>query len=206
LKALRDPARWTALVRACPRHAHWLDGEAVTPVMPMGGVVDRVRSAGDGPPPRGLVTLGDAWACTNPSMGRGMSLGLKHAALLRRVARESDDVAADFAPATDAELRPWYDSTVLIDRSRIAGINALRAGEAPAAPQHINARVGRALFPAMSRDGDVLRAGQEIVSCLTLPRDVFARPGLAERILELAADAALPTFGPDRPGLLALLG
>src|SRR5689334_8114034 len=44
LKALRDPAKWTALVRACPRHAHWLDGEPTTAVMPMGGVVDRVRS------------------------------------------------------------------------------------------------------------------------------------------------------------------
>ena len=28
LKRLRDPAAFTALVRACPRHAHWLDGRA----------------------------------------------------------------------------------------------------------------------------------------------------------------------------------
>ena len=43
LKAVRDPARWTALVRACPRHAHWLDGEPITAVLPMGGVLNRVR-------------------------------------------------------------------------------------------------------------------------------------------------------------------
>jgi hypothetical protein len=71
--------------------------------------------------------------------------------------------------------------------------------------QHVNARVGRALLPAMARDGDVFRAGQEIVACLSLPRDVFARPGLAERVLELAADAPPPSFGPHREALLALL-
>ena len=55
LKAMRHADTWTAVVGACPRHAHWLDGEPITPVLPMGGVVDRVRSlngngagAGDG--------------------------------------------------------------------------------------------------------------------------------------------------------------
>jgi 2-polyprenyl-6-methoxyphenol hydroxylase-like FAD-dependent oxidoreductase len=205
LKALRDPAKWTALVRACPRHAHWLDGEAVTPVMPMGGVVDRLRSTNGGSPPLGLVSLGDAWACTNPSMGRGMALGLKHAATLRRVVRSNDDVPAAFAQATEAELRPWYDSTVLVDRARVVEINALRNGEAPVLSDHIGARVGRALPAAMSRDGEVFRAGLEIAACLSLPRDVFTRPGFAERVFELAADAPRPAFGPNREALLTLL-
>ena len=83
------PARWTALVGACPLHAHWLDGEPLTGVMAMGGVVDRYRAlAGNGAGPPGVVSVGDAWACTNPSLGRGMALGLAHAALLRRVVRE----------------------------------------------------------------------------------------------------------------------
>jgi len=43
LKKLRDPERWTALVAACPLHAHWLDGEPITDVLPMGGILDRYR-------------------------------------------------------------------------------------------------------------------------------------------------------------------
>jgi 2-polyprenyl-6-methoxyphenol hydroxylase-like FAD-dependent oxidoreductase len=205
LKALRDPAKWTALVRACPLHAHWLDGEPFTPVMPMGGVVDRLRSSNGAPPPLGLVSLGDAWACTNPSMGRGMSLGLKHAALLRRAVREHDDVVAAFTAATEAELRPWYDSTVLVDRSRMAEIIALRDGKAPVLSDHIGARIGRALGPAMTRDGEVFRGALEISSCLSLPREVFARPGFAERVFEAAADAPPSSFGPHRETLLTLL-
>jgi 2-polyprenyl-6-methoxyphenol hydroxylase-like FAD-dependent oxidoreductase len=211
LKALRDPARWTALVRACPRHAHWLEGEPTTPVMPMGGVVDRVRSLnGNGAGPAlGVLSLGDAWACTNPSLGRGMSLGLAHAAILRRVVRECGDRPADltakFAADTERELAPWYENTVLVDRSRMAQIEALRAGVTPPAPEQIGARVGAALPAAMSRDPEAFRAGLEISSCLTLPREVFARPGFAERVLEQAAQATRAPFGPDREGLLALL-
>jgi 2-polyprenyl-6-methoxyphenol hydroxylase-like FAD-dependent oxidoreductase len=206
LKALRDPAKWTALVRACPRHAHWLDGEPVTPVIAMGGIVDRLRSSHGGPPPLGLVSLGDAWACTNPSMGRGISLGLKHAALLRRVARDGGgDVVGAFTAATEAELRPWYDSTVLVDRARMAEIIALRNGEAPVLSDHIGARIGRALGPAMSLDGDVFRAALEITACLSLPRDVFSRPGFAERVFEAAAGAIPGSFGPQREAVLTLL-
>ena len=92
--------------------------------MPMGGVLDRRRSLnGNGAGPAlGVLSLGDAWACTNPAMGRGMTLGLAHAALLRRVVRECGDrpaeLAARFAADTERELAPWYESTVAVDRSR----------------------------------------------------------------------------------------
>jgi hypothetical protein len=59
---------------------------------------------------------------------------------------------------------------------------------------------------AMPRDPDVFRAGLEITNCLTLPQDVLARPGMAARVLELAAgakDAAPP--GPDREEALRLV-
>jgi hypothetical protein len=41
LKKLCDPKHWTALVAACPLHAHWLDGEPITDVLPMGGTCRR---------------------------------------------------------------------------------------------------------------------------------------------------------------------
>ena len=71
-------------------------------------------------------------------MGRGISLGLAHAAILRRVVREAGgrpaDLVSAYAAATEAELKPWYESTVLVDRARMAQIEALRAGLALPAP------------------------------------------------------------------------
>jgi hypothetical protein len=58
----------------------------------------------------------------------------------------------------------------------------------------------------MGRDPDVFRAGMEIMACLTLPQDVFARPGLAQRVLELSQNGdGAPQYGPERDELLKLL-
>ena len=83
-KRLRARDSWTALVAACPRHAQWLDGEPTTDVVPMGGIVDRYRHfrVDDKPVATGIASVGDAWACTNPSNGRGMTLGLIHSVWL----------------------------------------------------------------------------------------------------------------------------
>ena len=43
LKRLRDPDRWTAVVGACPLQAHWLEGEPITGIDAMSGVIDRYR-------------------------------------------------------------------------------------------------------------------------------------------------------------------
>jgi len=207
LKRLRDVTRWTALVRACPLHAHWLDGEPMTEVMPMGGVVDRYRRFTG---TAGIVSLGDAWASTNPSLGRGISLGLVHASLLRGVVGEHDDPAGlvdAFDEATERELTPWYRATVAFDRARLAEINAIRSGaELPApAPDDVAARVRAALPLAMSRDPDVFRAGLEIASCLALPQEVFARPGLAQLVLEVAGGETATLPAPDRAEVLKLV-
>jgi len=107
-----------------------------------------------------VASVGDACACTNPSMGRGIALGLSHAVRLRTPEPPSD----------------------------VAGV--MRA----------------ALFAAMPLDADVFRAGLEIIGCLALPQEVFARPGFADRVLALAeaADGA-PAWGPDREALLRLV-
>jgi len=213
LKRLRDPDRWTALVRSCPLHAHWLDGEPLTPVMPMGGVVDRYRRYGGNgmTAPAGVVSVGDAWACTNPSLGRGIALGLAHAALLRAVVRDHADDPARlvdaFDEATERELTPWYRATVAFDRARLAEIDAIRkGGEPPApAPDDLAGQVRAALPLAMSRDAEVFRAGMEISSCLALPQEVFARPGLARRVLEAAGGEVARLPAPTRAQVLELV-
>jgi 2-polyprenyl-6-methoxyphenol hydroxylase-like FAD-dependent oxidoreductase len=133
LKRLREIAPWTAVVRACPLHAHWLEGEPISDMVAMGGILDRYRRlCSDGKPvATGVALLGDSWSCTNPSLGRGMTLGLLHAQRLAEVVRVHPDDPNDFAEAwdavTEADLMPWYRETVEEDRARLNEIEALRA-------------------------------------------------------------------------------
>ena len=213
LKALGNEEAWMALVRSCPLHAHWLDGNPVTGVLPMGGVIDRYRRfVADGRPvATGVAAVGDAWACTNPSLGRGISLGLAHAALLRDVVRSELDgdplaFAEAWDEATEQELTPWYRDTVAVDRARIAEIEAIRNGLEPPGPPSFEAGLVPALFRVMAFDPELLRAGLEITGCVTLPEEVFARPGVIHRLVELAeANPPQPPPGPTREELLRLV-
>ncbi len=208
LKALRDPARWTALVGACPLHAHWLDGEPITEVLPMGGVTNRYRRfVVDGVPvATGIVSVGDDWACTNPIGGRGISIGLTQALGTAEVVRDHLDDPLALALAhdamTEARVTPWYRCTVAFDRLRTVQIQAAiqgRPAQQPAGPES-------ALGVAMLYDADLFRNFLEIMSVLALPQEVMARPGVKDRIMEVAGthEAAVPP-APSRDELLRLV-
>lgn len=208
LKRLREPDAWTRLVAACPLHAHWLDGEPITGIEPMAGVADRRRrlSAGGQPLVTGAALLADSWACTNPSQGRGISLGLRHARLLRDVARTHLDgdprqFAAAWDKVTETELAPWYDDTVATDRGRVREMDALRRGAQPPAPDPPLA----AFLSAMAHDPDLFRAFLECQAGLTTLADILARPGLLDRARKMAGEVStIPA--PGRPQILRLLG
>jgi 2-polyprenyl-6-methoxyphenol hydroxylase-like FAD-dependent oxidoreductase len=212
LTQLRDAARWTAVVAAFPMHAHWLDGEPITGVLPMAGILDRCRRlAPDGRPvATGLAVVADAWACTNPSLGRGIALGLFHATRLRDVIRTELADPHAFALAwdsvTEKELRPWYQATVAADRARLADIEAARTGTERPRPSDPAAALALALARAMAHDADIFRAFMEIGGCLTSPRLVFARPGFVDRVVEVSGHhEAMPPPGPTRAELLRLI-
>jgi 2-polyprenyl-6-methoxyphenol hydroxylase-like FAD-dependent oxidoreductase len=208
LKALRDPGRWTALVAACPLHAHWLDGEPITDVLSMGGVSNRCRRfVVDGAPvATGIISVGDASACTNPLGGRGITMGLIHAlGTVEVVQQHLDDplaLALAHDSVTEAHVTPWYRFTVESDRTRIGQIDAAIKGRSVTRPTN----PGSALSVAMMYDADLFRAFIEIFSLLALPQDVMARPGLTDRIVEVAGthDAVAPP-GPSRNELLSML-
>jgi 2-polyprenyl-6-methoxyphenol hydroxylase-like FAD-dependent oxidoreductase len=211
LKALRHPDRFTAVIAACPLHAHWLDGEPITDVLAMGGVVDRYRRlVVDGRPiVTGVAVVADAWACTNPSLGRGMTLGLLHARRLRDFVRLHLEHPAELAEVwdtvTEAELAPWYRDTVAEDRARLRDIEAARRGGERPAPIDREAALLAGLFGAAGQDPDLFRAMLETRVCLATTREVLARPGVPERILELAPDGPPRLPAPGREELLALL-
>jgi 2-polyprenyl-6-methoxyphenol hydroxylase-like FAD-dependent oxidoreductase len=212
LKKLRDPKHWMALVAACPLHAHWLDGEPITDVLAMGGILDRYRRfVVDGVPVvSGIVSVGDSWACTNPSLGRGISMGLMHALGTMEVVEQHLDNPLALALAhdsmTETRVTPWYRNTIEIDRAFIARFKALIEGRPEPQPTDPRARVGRALSVAMMYDADLFRAANEMRSLLTLPQKVMARPGMVDRILEVAGthEAVAPP-GPSRKELLDML-
>ncbi|MDQ3735721.1 MAG: FAD-dependent oxidoreductase [Actinomycetota bacterium] len=206
-KAVREPERFSQVLRVCPNHAHWLDGQPITSVLPMAGILDCYRRfVVDGSPVvTGFVAIGDAWACTNPSAGRGLSVGLLQAQQLRTLVRKHLDDPAAFAAEWDATnedaITPYYRNQIRLDRARVAEIDALRTGLEPPPPHPMTARV----LAAAATDGTVFRGLMETVHCLALPRDVFRRPHIAEK-LEKADPMFRPAApGPDRAQLLQLL-
>jgi 2-polyprenyl-6-methoxyphenol hydroxylase-like FAD-dependent oxidoreductase len=211
-KRLRDRDVWTALVAACPRHVQWLDGDPITDVLPMGGIVDRHRRfrTSDGPVATGVASVGDAYACTNPSNGRGMSLGLMHVQRLRDVTRVHLADPLEFAEVwdavTEAELMPWYRENVEDDRDRMAEIAALRDGREPEPPRGSPASLRAALLAAVPHDADAFRVHIAWRSCLTRLEEAFADREFVGRILEIARCAGCPpVMGPNQSQLLALL-
>jgi 2-polyprenyl-6-methoxyphenol hydroxylase-like FAD-dependent oxidoreductase len=208
LKALRQADRWERLIAACPAHAAWLDGEPITDVLPMAGITDRYRRfVVDGSPvATGVLAVGDAWACTNPIGGRGISLGLKHAEATAEVVRAHLDDPRGLALAHDATteacLTPWYRSTVEQDRVRAAQIDAAIQGRPAPRPT----RPADLLPIAMMYDPTLFLANLEIVSVLALPDEVLTRSGVASRIAALAAQhEPIAAPGPGRLELLELL-
>ena len=91
LRPLHDEQRWNKVIRACPLVAHWIDAEPITEIDVMAKIEDRRRHyVLDGiPVATGVVPLGDAWAATNPSVGRGLTIGFLHAVALRDVLRSA---------------------------------------------------------------------------------------------------------------------
>jgi 2-polyprenyl-6-methoxyphenol hydroxylase-like FAD-dependent oxidoreductase len=208
LRALRDIDRFTRVVGGCPGQAHWLGGQPITDVLVMGGILDRYRRfVVDGRPvATGVVAVGDAWACTNPSAGRGLSVGLLHAQRLRDAARDGladpDAVVLRFDALTERDVTPFYRDQITADRRRLAEIEALRDGNEPAPPADPTAT---ALGEAMPYDADVFRGLLEMVNCLALPQEVLNRPGFRDRIAARSGERPMGPPAPSRAELLDLV-
>ena len=207
LKELRHPDVFRRVIAACPLQAHWLDGETLTEVKPMAGIVDRYRRfVVDGTPVMtGMLAVGDAWCCTNPSAGRGISVGLVHAQALRRVVREHlgdpVELAHAWDAATEEHVTPYYRSQRAFDQHRFAEMEAIRQGQEPPPVDP----AAKAFRVAAFRDGDVFRGMVEAMTCLTTPDKVLARPGMQELIAKHGDGELFQMPGPDRQQLLALL-
>lgn len=152
----------------------------------------------------GFAAVGDAWACTNPSVARGLSIGMLHAQQLRAVIRAHLDdppaLARGWDERTQQAVAPFVHDQIAADRVRIAEMDALRDGLPPPAPAQPMAR----FQAAAAVDLDIFRNLIETVGCTALPREVLTRPAV-QQAMERADPAPPPIPGPDRDTLLQLL-
>ena len=178
----------------------------------MAGIEDRRRRlVADGEPiATGVVAVGDAWACTNPSVGRGASMAMIQAGLLRDLLRETepadhDKFARRFEEASTQVVEPLYRGTVFIDRHRLAEMAADAAGT-PYRPDDRRWAMGKALFAASLIDPDLARDYASIAAFIATPDEVFGAAGVAERVVALGMGAPqYPLPGATRGELLAAI-
>lgn len=208
MRAVRDVEVWERTIRSFPLIAHWLDGEPMTDIQLMAKIEDRHRTfvVDDRPVATGVAPVADSWACTNPSVGRGASIGLIHAQALRDLVREQglDDPVA-FARAwharTAEQVEPFYRDTLTFDRHRLGEIDAQIAG-VPYQTEDPGWAIDRAFEAASGSDPDLLRAFLEVVSLLAVKDDVLTRPGVLDR---LRAEAGTPREAPPGPSRAELV-
>lgn len=215
LKEIRKAEVWTKVVEACPLHAPWL-GEPISDVLAMSGIMDRYRRfVLDGRPvATGFLAVADAWACTNPSAGRGLTVGFKHALRLRNVLRDATadpyQIALAFDEVTEREVAPWYWAQLAVDRDRIAEITAIQQGRPHTPSSDPIVQFLSDLNRFVLADADLARALLEYGGTLTPIQDIAKRPEIVDKLAALKAEAtddvappAIP--GPDRAQLLELV-
>src|SRR3990172_4065051 len=178
----------------------------------MRGMVDRRRRfVLDGSPvATGFVAVADAWACTNPSAGRGITVGMLHAVRLRDVLRETHDdpgaLAERFDAVTETEVSPWYHAQIAADRFRFAQMEALREGREPPSPTDEMSQGCTSLLATMMADPDLFRAGLEYIGTITPIQHILRRPDVVRRVAAaMEAMRASPLPGPNRRQLLELV-
>lgn len=180
----------------------WLDG--ATPVgdpMPMAGLENRRRSlVADGAPlVTGYVLVGDACVQTNPTFGRGVSLGLAHARTiadrLERLDQDPADWAVETHEATEQCLGQWFEQQVATDAARLAEL----AGGAH--DDSLTARVLTALAVLREEDAHVRVAAERVYHMLLTPAELMADRKVARRVLAFLRehpDLRRDHVGPNR--------
>jgi 2-polyprenyl-6-methoxyphenol hydroxylase-like FAD-dependent oxidoreductase len=211
LKSLRHEEAFTAAIRATPMLAGWVapgNSTPISPVYSMGGLDNSLRLPDPTQSPvTGFFGLGDAICTTNPSYGRGVSLGLSHAFLLADLLAEQPRVsqaqAAEFARRTAELVRPWFEEAVANDRGRAGMWEAALHGQAPQRPPAGLVTFGLAVA-ASTADEVVWRRVANVMMMLAPPRALYGDDEIRERVGKVLAGGPPPQLpGASRSDLIA---
>jgi 2-polyprenyl-6-methoxyphenol hydroxylase-like FAD-dependent oxidoreductase len=208
-RAARDPDVWTRVVKSYPVVAHWLEGEPITDIDVMAAIHDarrRLWFAG-APVATGILPVGDAWACTNPSLGRGAAIGLRHAIALRDVLREvppndAAGLAHRWHETTEELVEPLYRDNLDFSRHRAREIEAQIAGR-EYEPSDPGWHVAKRLIARAAADPDLLRAASTIGAALARPVEVLSDPTIQSKLATVQPTPPLP--GLSREELVGVL-
>ena len=212
MRKARNEDTFLRVWRSYPLVAHWVDGQPISDIEVMANLEDRIRHlVVDGSPvATGIATVGDSWACTNPSVGRGASVALLHAVALRNQLRSTPPSAADpgewslgWDRRTAETVEPYYRETVDADRHRLAQIEATIEGREYESGDPVFA-FSEALENAAFRDPELLRAWLDTFMLHRTRADVMTDEALVSRALELGRSGE-PAPGLDRQELEAIL-
>jgi hypothetical protein len=141
LRRLRHEEAFTAVIRANEDFAAWFDVlEPTSQVFCLGALDNRMRGLVDDGRPvvRGLQQVGDALAMTNPTRGRGISMGLASAGRLHDLAQDadSDTLALAYDAWQHESLAVYYRETNASDVEVIQRLRAELFGSSGGQPRN----------------------------------------------------------------------
>lgn len=209
-RGLAKDDRFERAVQTIPMLRQWVDPdgvEPITPVMPMAGLRNSLRSIDEASP---FVPVGDALAHTDPTLAHGLSFSLIHARELRgalRDHRESRDVVGAFLAAVMPEARERYELASALDEQRYRAW----LGEPTDASRHDGGAyelfsIAGAGAAALA-DDTVLRASVRRSGLLDRTAAMDDDEALLRRIDEVLAQlraAPRPAAGPPREEMVAI--
>ncbi len=136
-------------------------GEPLTGVQTMGGLINRIRRY---PRLDGFFAIGDSHTCTNPLYGRGSSLAVLQAVLVRDALEGGEDYEA----ASQRRVEPWYEMSLLTDKPEAANLSGFDLQSMRRA--------------TVSDDPEVAVQMTRMMSLLTTPTELFSDPALVARL------------------------
>ena len=204
--ALRDPARFQALLESVPHSAPWIQvGEPISDISTMSRIENRRRHlvTEAGPLALGILAIGDAALHTNPTAGRGISMGLMHAQHLAEVADDAtadpSRFADDFARWTNEHLGIWYDTQVAADATALDRLDAGLRGQRLPMSDAPAAQFAAAALLCAQHDEVVGIAVAKMAHLFATPAETFGEPDVAARISQFIEGGASLERPPDIP-------
>lgn len=213
LRRLSDADHWAAAVKLLPQAAHWIDAHPIDDrVTVMAKIEDRIRDFAPGGRPvvTGVLAVGDSWACTNPSLGRGVSMGLMHAVRLRQLLSQvgADDpfeLASRWYEITRSEMEPWYRSTLNYDRHRLAQAEAIIEDKLFTS-EDAEWLLQTSLQARALEHPDLLRSNLELQMLLRRADEILGDSAVTTRLEDEGGSAAdQRSLGPSRAELVSAI-
>jgi 2-polyprenyl-6-methoxyphenol hydroxylase-like FAD-dependent oxidoreductase len=194
---LRSGQIFERFLAQLPTVAPWLEaGTAQSEPEPVGSVGNCRRYLfHDAPVLTGVLALGDAAVCTNPTAGRGVALALHHARALARLLDDGYDavrrpgtLSERWESTTTRLLGPWLQSQTQLDRDRCSQVRACLAGKPWRAANDMASRLATAF--SASKDCPIVgAAGERLFNLLATPDEILRDRELLRRLLRVANGA-----------------